>query len=51
LKAIKLTPREIAKERVAVVDLGMNKRRGDGLRSGVVKSVPDSTKVTNRLKA
>lgn len=47
LKAIKLTAREIEKERVAVVDLGMNKRRGDGLRSGVVKSVPDSTKVTN----
>ena len=47
LKAIKLTARKIKKVRVAVVDLGMNKRCGDGLSSGIVQSVPDSTKVTN----
>ena len=47
LKAIKLTARKIEKERVAVVNLGMNERRGDGLSSGMVKSVPDSTKVTD----
>ena len=47
LKAIKLTARKIEKERVAVVDLGMNKRCGYGLSSGMVESVPDSTKVTN----
>jgi len=28
--------------RVTVVDLRMNERRGDGLSSGIVKSVPDS---------
>jgi len=42
LKAIKLTARKIEKERVAVVDLGMDKRRGDGLHSGMVKSVSES---------
>jgi len=47
LKAIKLTARKIEKERVGVVDLGMNERRGDGLNSRIVESVPDSTKVTN----
>jgi len=47
LKAIKLTARKIEKERVTVVDLGMNERRSDGLSGGIVKSVPDSTKVTN----
>jgi len=47
LKAIKLTARKIEKERVALVDLGMNERLGDGLSSGIVESVPDSTKVTN----
>jgi len=45
---IKLTPRKIEKERVAVVNLGMNKRSGDGLSNGMVKSIADSTKVTNR---
>jgi len=34
LKAIKLTARKIEKERVTVVDLGMNERRSDGLNSG-----------------
>jgi len=47
LKVIKLTARKIEKERVTVVDLGMNERRGDGLSSGIVECVPDSTKVTN----
>jgi len=47
LKVIKLTTWKIEKERVSVVDLGMNKRRGDGLSSGIVESVPDTTKVTN----
>jgi len=47
LKAIKLTARKIEKERVAVVNLGMNERRGDGLSSRMIKSVPDSTKVTD----
>jgi len=32
LKAIKLTARKIEKERVTVVDLGMNERRSDDLR-------------------
>jgi len=45
LKAIKLTVRKI--ERVTAVDLGMNKRRSDGLSRGIVESVPDSTKVRN----
>jgi len=47
LKAIKLTARKIEKERVTVVDLGMNERRSDGLSSGIVESVLDSSKVTN----
>jgi len=47
LKAIKLTARKIERERVTVVDLGMNERRSDGLISGIVKSITDSTKVTN----
>jgi len=47
LKAIKLTARKIEKERVTVVDLGMNERRSDDLRSEIVESVPDSTKGTN----
>jgi len=49
LKAIKLTARKIEEKRVtdAIVDLGMNERRSDGLSSGIVESVPDSTKVTN----
>jgi len=42
---MKLTARKI--ERVAVVDLGMNERDGDGLSSGILKGVADSTKVTN----
>jgi len=49
LKAIKLTARnrrKIEKERVTVVDFGMNERRSDGLSRGI-ESVPDSTKVTN----
>jgi len=36
LKAIKLTARKIEKERVTVVDLGMNERRSDGLSSNVM---------------
>jgi len=47
LKAIKFTARKMEKERVTVVDLGMNERRNDGLSSGIVESVLDSTKVTN----
>jgi len=47
LQAIKLIARKIEKERVTVVDLGMNERRGDGLSSRIVEIVPDSTKVTN----
>ena len=47
LKAIKLIARKIEKERVTVVNLGMNERRGYGLSSGIVKSVSDSMKVTN----
>jgi len=48
LKAIKLTARiKIEKERVTVVDLGMNERRSDGLSKGIVESVQDSTKDTN----
>jgi len=51
LKAMKLTARKIEKVRVTVVDLGMNERRGEGLGSGRVESVPELTKVTNGLKA
>jgi len=47
LKAIKLTARKIEKERVTVVDLGMNERRCEGLSRGIVESIPDSTKVAN----
>jgi len=47
LKAIKLTARKIEKEKVTVVDLGMNERRSDGLSRGIVESVTDSSKVTN----
>jgi len=36
LKAIKLTARKIEKERVTVVNLGMNERRSDGLSRGIV---------------
>jgi len=39
--------RKIDKERVTVVDLGLNERRSDGLSNGIVESVPDLTKVTN----
>jgi len=31
MQAIKLTARKIEKERITVVDLGMNERRSDGL--------------------
>jgi len=47
LKAIKLTARKIEKERVTVLDLGMNERCIDGLSSGIVESFPDSTKDRN----
>jgi len=47
LKAIKLTARKIEKERVKVVDLGINERRSDGVSSGIVENFADSTKVTN----
>jgi len=47
LKAIKLTARKIEKERVTVVDLGMNERRSDGFSCGIVESVLDSMSVTN----
>jgi len=47
LKAIKLTTRKIEKEGVTVVDLEMNERRGEGLSSGIIESVPYLTKVTN----
>jgi len=47
LKAIKLSARKIEKESVTVVDLGMKERRGDGLSSGIVESVTDSSKITN----
>jgi len=46
-----LTARKIEKERVTVVDLGMNERRGDGLSSEIVDNVPDSTKDRNGQKA
>jgi len=39
LKAIKSTARKIEKERVTVIDLGMNERGGDGSSSGMAKSV------------
>jgi len=44
---MKLTARKIEKERLTVVNLGMNERCSDGLSSGIVESVPDSTKVMN----
>jgi len=39
--------REKERERVAVVDIGMNERGCDGSSSEIVESVADSTKVTN----
>jgi len=45
LKAIKLTARKIEKERVIVANHRMNERHSDGLSSGMVESVPDSTNI------
>ena len=36
LKTIKLSARKVKKEGVAIVNLGMNKRRSNGLSSGIV---------------
>jgi len=44
---MKLTVKKINKERVTIVDLGMNERSGDGLSSGLVQSVLDLMKVSN----
>jgi len=46
LKAIKLTARKIEEERDTPVGIRMNERRSNGLSSGLVESVLDSTKVT-----
>ena len=46
MKTIKLSARQVEKQRVAVVDLRMNKRRGNGLRSSKVKSISGSVKIS-----
>ena len=44
---IKLSARQVEKQKVAEVDLAMNKRRGNGLHSSLVKSISDSAKIWN----
>jgi len=51
LKTIKFRARQIEKERVAVVYLGMNERCSDSFSWRRIESTSDSTKVTNRQKA
>ena len=46
LKTIQLRARKVEKERVAIVNLGMNERRGNGMSSRLVQSVAISTKIT-----
>ena len=47
LKMIKLMARKTKVERVAVVQLGVNKRSSDSACSFVVKTVTNTTKVTD----
>ena len=51
LKTIKLSARNVKKEGVAIVNLGMNKRRSNSLSSSIVKSISDSAKISNDDKA
>ena len=51
LKTIKLTARKIEKERVAIVNLGMNERRSDSFSCSGIESISDTTKVTSSHKA
>ena len=51
LKTVKLSARKVKKERVAIVNLGMNKRRSNSLSSSIVKSISDSAKVMNGEKS
>ena len=46
-----MTARKIEKERVAIVYLGMNERCSDSFSCRGIKSISDTTKVTNRHKA
>ena len=47
LKTIQMSARMVKKERVAIVNLGMNKRRSNNLSSSIVKSISDSAKISN----
>mgnify|MGYP006333368659 CR=1 FL=1 len=47
LKTIQLRARKVKKERVAIVNFGMNKRRCNSLSSSIVKSTFDSAKIPN----
>ena len=51
LKTVELTARKIEKERVAIVYLGMNERCSDSFSCSGIKSISDTTKVTNSHKA
>ena len=51
MKTIKLSARKVKKERVAIVNLGMNKRRSNSLSSSIVKSTSDSAKIPNGVEA
>ena len=45
LKTVKLRARKVKKEGVAIVNLGMNKRRSNSLSSSIVKTISDSAKI------
>ena len=47
LKTIKLSARQVEKQTVAEVDLGMDKRCSNGLSSSIIKSISDSAKFPN----
>ena len=51
LKTIKLSARKVKKEGVAIVNLGMNKRRSNSLSISIVKSISDSAKISNGEEA
>ena len=50
LKTVKLRARKVKKEGVAIVNLGMNKRRSNSLSSSKVKIFSDSAKILNGEK-
>ena len=51
LKTIQMSARMVKKERVAIVNLGMNKRSSRSLSSSIVESISDSAKISNGEEA